>query len=233
MKNKTIVLWILMTFLYLSLSSCHKENSEDVNQDRIYTSYELFYNANEDKTYAKASFRFGNITGTLLELTNPSEVRFNDQLLSFKPALVYYEKDFAGLIQNGSFTWKDTEGNTFTNTINLRPINYPAMIDTIYRNAAYEFFWQGDSLLANEIVSLTVNGVLEGDAQIFTQSNIHSKSIILALNKLQLLGEGQGQLWLDRTLNPPLTEKTSAGGVMSGRYRPLNKTTYLDRKSVV
>jgi hypothetical protein len=227
MKKKTNFLWIIIVITLFSVSSCHKENSEDVNQNRIYASYEVFYNANEDKTYARASFRFGNATGTLLELTSPSEVRFNNELLSFKPALVYYEKDFAGMIQSGSFQWKDTDGNSFTNSINFHPINYPANIDTIHRNAAYEFFWQGDSLVANELVTLTINGVLEGDAQIFTQTNINSKSIILAMNRLQLLGEGQGQLWLDRNYSPALTEKTSAGGTINARYRPVNKTVYL------
>ncbi len=227
MKNKTILWWVLMTFLYISLTSCHKENSEDVNQNRIFASYELLYDANHDKTYARASFRFGNSTGTLLELTAPSEVRFNNELLSFKPAFVYYEKDFAGLVQNGSFTWKDTEGVSYTNPINLHLINYPIALDTIQRNASYEFFWQGDSLSSNELVTLTINGVLEGDVQLFTQTNIQSNSIILAMNKLQLLGEGQGQLWLDRTFSPPLTEKTSAGGNISSRYRPINKSVYL------
>lgn len=227
MKNKTLITFIIGLGLLFLNSRCAKENSSDVNQDRIYASYELFYNANEDKTYARASFRFGNPTGTLLELTAPSEVRFNNDLLSFKPALAYYEKEYAGLINTGSFTWTDTDGNSFTNSINMHAIDYPALLDTINRNAAFEMFWQGDSLQANEVVYLTINGVLEGDAQIFTQSNVNSKSIILAMNKLQLLGEGNGHLWLDRTYSPALQQKTSAGGAITSKYRPINKQVYL------
>lgn len=227
MKNKTLITFIIGLGLLLLNSRCAKENSSDVNQDRIYASYELFYNANEDKTYARASFRFGNPTGTLLELTAPSEVRFNNDLLSFKPALAYYEKEYAGLINTGSFTWTDTDGNSFTNSIDMHAIDYPAILDTINRNAAFEMFWQGDSLQASEVVYLTINGVLEGDAQIFTQSNVNSKSIILAMNKLQLLGEGNGHLWLDRSYSPALQQKTSAGGAITSKYRPINKQVYL------
>ncbi|HNQ44280.1 MAG TPA: hypothetical protein PKI59_07610, partial [Candidatus Cloacimonadota bacterium] len=54
-----------------------------------------------------------------------------------------------------TFKWKDTNGAEFENTITFKDINYPANLDTIARNAAYELFWVGDSLGANEKVILT------------------------------------------------------------------------------
>lgn len=218
---------VLVMFGFVLLLSCARENSDDVNQDRIYTEYELFYNANEDKTYARAIFKFGNALGTLLELTDPSEVRFNNDLLTFKPGLAYYEKDYAGYVPSGTFTWKNTEGDVFTNTISISAIDYSADLDTIPRDAAYELFWVGDSLLANQSVVLTINGVLEGDAQIFTQANVNSKSIILPLNQLSQLGQGVGTLWMDRYYKPVLTMQTGAGGVIRGIYRPINKQVQL------
>lgn len=225
MKNQIKIAWILVAFIFLS--SCHKENSSDVNQSRIYATYELSYNADDDITYAYASFRFGDITGTLLELTTPSEVRFNNQVLNFNSSLAYYEKSFAGFIQSGTFTWKDTEENTFNNTIEIHTIDYPVLLDTIYRDAAFEFFWNGDSLGVNEIVSLSIKNISEDDSQLFYQSNINEKSIILAMSKLLLLEEGQGQLWIERKYSPLLLEKTSAGGSISSRYRPINKDVYI------
>lgn len=217
---------LLLTLMFLN--ACIREESNDVNQDKIHTAYELFYNANEDKTYARAIFKFSNALGTQLQLTSPSEVTFNGDVLTFKNTLAYYEKEYVGMVTTGTFVWTDVNGLAFTNTISIKDINYPAVLDTIPRNAAYEMFWQGDSLSANERVVLTANGVLEGDAQIFSQDNINAKSIILAKNKLELMGQGQGTLWMDRYYEPVLTEKTSAGGLISGRYRPVNKTVYLD-----
>ncbi|MDD2413455.1 MAG: hypothetical protein RBS19_11405 [Bacteroidales bacterium] len=226
MKNKIRLALILVAFAFISLSSCHKESSDDVNQSRIFTSYELYYNADEDITHARASFRFGNITGTLLELSAPSEVRFNNQLLSFNSTLAYYEKSYAGFVQSGTFTWKNTEGTVFNNTIEIHSVDYPALLDTIYRDASLEFIWQGDSLGANEVLTLSISNDL-GEAQLFSQATINSKSIILPLNKLQLLEEGEAKIWMDRKYSPPLVEKTSAGGTITSRYRPVNRTVYL------
>jgi len=231
LKNQLLSL-LLLTFMFANalffLGSCAREESIDVNQDKIHTAYELYYNANEDKTYARATFKFSNALGTNLKLTAPSEVSFNGAVLTFKEGLAYYEKEYAGKIDTGTFKWKDANGVEFNNTITFKSIDYPANLDTIARNAAYEMFWQGDSLTANEKVILTVNGVLEGDAQIFTQDNVNAKSIILALNQLQLLGQGNGSLWMDRIYQPVLTEKTSAGGSIMGHYRPINKSVYLN-----
>jgi len=225
MKNLILAGSLLLVLL---IGSCAREESIDVNQDKIHAAYELFYNANEDKTYARATFKFSNALGTNLQLTSPSEVRFNGDILTFKNALAYYEKEYAGLIDSGTFKWTDTNGDVYENTITFRDINYPANLDTINRNAAYELFWVGDSLTANEKVVLTANGVLEGDAQIFYQDNLHAKSIIMALNQLQQMGQGQGTLWMDRLYEPALTQKTSAGGTITGHYRPINKSVYLN-----
>lgn len=51
--------------LLLLVASSAKEDSSDVNQNKIYCDYELFYNQNDDKTQAVARFRFGGPTGTL------------------------------------------------------------------------------------------------------------------------------------------------------------------------
>ncbi len=228
MKKLNLIKTFIVIVTLLLIISCEREDSADVNQDRIHTAYELFYNANEDKTYAIAVFRFGSATGKLLELSEPSVVKFNGDILTFKQAFAYYEKDYAGFVESGTFTWTDTDGKTFTNIISISTIDYPPNLDTIPRNTAYELFWVGDSLSANHSVVVTANSVLEGDLQIFAQSNLHSKSIILELNKLQQLGQGLGTLWMDRNYKPPISEKTSAGGILSGRYRPVNRQVYFD-----
>ncbi len=228
MKKTKLLKSVIIAGIAILCYSCEREDSADVNQDRIHTTYELFYNANEDKTYAIAVFRFGSATGSLLELSDPSIVKFNDDVLTFKSVFAYYERDYAGFIESGTFTWTDTEGNTFSNTVSIKTIDFPPGLDTIPRNAAFELFWVGDSLSQHHSVVVTANSVLEGDLQVFTQSNIHSKSIILKLNKLQQLGQGTGTLWMDRNYKPPITEKTGAGGNLVGRYRPINKEIYFD-----
>lgn len=206
----------------LSFASCIREESSAVSQDRIFTEYELFYNANEDKTYARASFKFSNALGTKLDLTDPSKVLFNDQELTFNPVLAYYEKEFAGLVPSGTFKWTDLDGNVFVNAIEIHQIAYAPGIDTIARDAAFELGWTGSGLAQNELVTVTVNGENEADAQIFSTNNVGAQSIILAKDKLAKLGAGPGTVYLDRSYLPTLTEKTGAGGILLGRYRPAN-----------
>lgn len=212
----------LVLLAITSLTSCIREESSAVNQDRIFTEYELFYNANEDKTYARATFKFSNAAGTNLDLSDPSKVLFNDQELTFNPLLAYYEKEFPGFVPNGTFKWTDLDGNDFVNTIEIHSIGYAPGIDTIARDAAFELNWSGNPLAQKELVTVTINGENELDAQIFTTNDVGAQSIILAKDKLSRLGAGPGKVFLDRSYLPELSEKTSAGGIILGRYRPAN-----------
>ncbi len=222
MKTTSI---LLLSIFVLAFFSCQRESSEDVNQDKIYTEFSLVYDANTGITYARALFKFSNITGTHLELEAPAEVRFDNDLLTFNQTLAYYEKQYTGIKTGGTFTYKDLDGHTFTNTISgIKSINFPSNFDTLHKNAAYEVIWQGDSLITGEGVTLTINGINEGDAQIFYTNSVNAHSITLPLNKLQLLGVGTGTAFLQRDITHNLLQATSAGGYIKGIYKPLNKS---------
>lgn len=224
MKIQSLIIALLCT---VTLFNCNRESSDAVNQDRIYTVYELFYNANEDKTFARATFHFSNELGTRLELADPSQVTFNGDILTFNRLLAYYEREYAGFIDNGTFEWIDTEENKFINTIQVNSIDYAATIDTIDRSSSYELSWSGDPLVENELVTLTINGENEGDARLFTTNDIGANSIILAQNILQQVGQGPGTTFLDRSYIPTLLDATGAGGRITGRFRPQNQMPYM------
>lgn len=218
MKN----LLFIFALVNLTLFSCNRESSDKVDQDTIYTIYELFYNANEDKTYARATFHFSNAFGTKLELSQPSEVTFNGDILTFQPALAFYEREYAGFVNTGTFEWNDIDGNVFTNTIEVHPIDYAEGIDTISRAGSFELNWTEGALVKDELVTVTVNGENELDAQVFTTINIGAESIILAKNKLEKLGAGPGTVFMDRSYILTPDQVTGAGGLITGRYRPEN-----------
>ncbi|MCB0596209.1 MAG: hypothetical protein H6557_13150 [Lewinellaceae bacterium] len=211
----------------LAFFSCNSESSDSVNQDRIFTVYELFYNANEDKTYARATFYFSNELGTRLELAGDSKVSFDGDPLTFNPVLAYYEREYAGFRPQGAFEWTDTEGNAFRNTVEIRPIRFASGIDTIDRSQSYELFWEEGELKANELVVLTINGENEGDARIFSTNDVGATSIILAKNKLSEVGQGPGTVFLERSFIPAIQEAPSAGGRVTGRQRAENLEVYL------
>lgn len=233
MKKTFILSIVSMLFIALSFTACEDaELSSSVDQNRIYTNYELFYNSNEDVTYARASFRFGNSLGTLLELDGTSEVSFNGDVLSKEEEpitnFLFYEKAYSGFVDNGTFTWVDNDGNNYENTIQINTIDYPDSIGLIARDSSYEMFWQGDSLAADESVTILINGDSEGDAKTFTQDADNSTSIILQEWKLEGLPVGEADFWMDRTYQPDLNDATEAGGRIKGRYRPDNISVFFE-----
>lgn len=228
MKKITSLLFIMVIVAgYVSLfTACKSEPSSDVNQDKIYTEYELYYDGNADKTYARASFKFSNITGTLLQLDAPSEVTFNGDILTFNTTLAYYEKEYAGVISSGTFVWTDLNGTSYSNTISMKTIAFPAVVDSINKDSSFELDWVGDSLTTNENVTLTMTDA-SASVQIFYTNDLNSQSIILAANQLQYLLDGSATMNFDRRYQPGLTSQNTAGGLITGRYRPVKKTTIL------
>lgn len=223
----------LFAFLGLGvlMTSCDvdPEPSDSVDQDRIFGDYELFYNQNEDKTTAKATFRFGNgPQGTPLELVGGSQVTFNGEILTkFTDPVTNttsYTKEYAGQVPNGTFLWVDADGKQFSNSISMKTIDYPAGLVLMNQDSAYDFVWQGDPLIVDEQVWLWVNGDTLYDAQTFLQGSPGSTNIILEKRKLERLAKGPATLVMDRRYEPEVEEKTSAGGRIVGRYRPTNIT---------
>ncbi|MBL7807609.1 MAG: hypothetical protein JNN28_07345 [Saprospiraceae bacterium] len=216
-------LFMLAALAVLATSSCQRESSADVNQDRIFTHYELFYNENEDITYAKAWFRFGSITGTQLELAAPSEVTFEGDKLVFNKLLAYYEKQYAGLKTSGTFHWEDTDGKAFDNTITINAIGFGVIPDSVARNAAFTIPWTGNALGNEEAVGVWINGENEGDAQAALTIEDGATSLIVPADKMNKVGAGPGKIYLERRSSPSLTEVTGAGGYGAGVFRAKTK----------
>jgi hypothetical protein len=217
----------LPIFLLLTLflqTACQRESSSDVKQDRIHTTYELYYNADEDITYARAWFRFGNATGTLLELASPSAVTFDGEAMTFNGLLAFYEKKFAGLKSSGKFRWEDTEAKVFENSIDVRPIAFGVLPDSLARNAALAIPFTGGPILEREIVGIWANGENEGDAQAAATFEVGAGSVIVGADKMTKIGAGPGKIYMDRRYTPSILEAPSAGGILTGVYRAKTKS---------
>jgi hypothetical protein len=220
MRNTLLALAL---FSVLLGSSCQRESSADVKQDRIFTHYELFYNANEDITYARAWFNFGSLTGTQLELAAPSIVTFENDALTFNKVLAFYEKKYPGFKASGKFHWEDTDGKVFENTVTIQEIGFGVMPDTIARTAALSIPWTGNVLGADEAVGTWINGENEGDAQAAVTIETGATALIVPLNKISKVGAGPGKIYLERRSAPALLEVTGAGGYGAGVYRATTK----------
>lgn len=214
----------------LSLSllvACAKEDSENVNQDSIYSIYELHFNKSQDKTTARATFRFGGPTGTLLDLSDPAKVTFEGDELLHNSTLGFHSKTYAGFKDSGAFQYTDLDNKVFNNsTKKLIPIDFTS-VDTIDANAAHTFTWTGVPVQDFETVSVTIDGTMQDNFEIFTTSLTGATQIILSANRLQKLGKGMAKCILKRSYNRlTIAEATSKGGRINTDYE-VEKMIYI------
>ena len=141
MKMKKLL--FLLLGVGLLIGSCAKEDSNDVNQDKIWSEYKLYYDQNDDKTHAIARFRFGGATGTLLELTDSTNasVTYNGTVMPYNAWWGAHHLEFAGNITTGNFVYTNTEGTTYSNSVptGAESIAYPIGFDTIVMSVAETF----------------------------------------------------------------------------------------------
>lgn len=197
--------------------------SEDVNQRRIHTRYELRYDGDSDQTFATAQFRFGGPTGTQLELSGTSEVTFNGQRLTYRSIpgvnLSYYERTYVGTISTGTFRFVDADGNVFANAATLRPIGLPASVEPIERDRSSELAWAGAPLAVGETVTVTLSGPAASLA-VFRQTQVGATSVILNAAGLRDLAPGAYRLTLEREYERAPDEAPEAGGRVHAKYQP-------------
>lgn len=201
------------------LASCAKDKSSNVNQDSIYSIYELNYNASTDKTVARATFRFGGPTGTLLELEDPAVARFNGDQLLYSALLGSHSKEYAGFTNSGTFTYVDVDNNTFTNASStLVPIGAPSLT-TLSNANAYTYTWTGAPIAANETVTLTIDGTQQNNIEIISSSQVGATELIIPASKLQNIGLGTATFLLVRSHNRLTVDQgTTEGGRMATNY---------------
>ena len=226
--KKLFIGLIALLSLSAAMTSCQKEDSSDVNQDKIYTVYELFYNENTDKTVAICRLRFGSPTGTLLEATDPAQVTFDGDILPYSVVYSGHAKEYAGLVTSGTFAYTNVDGVTFTNsTPTMTTLSHPTNFDTIVKSQANTYTWVGNALAANERVNLFVGTWTWGQDALFFAYGNGANNIVMGTNQLSNLAEGSSTLYVDRVHEVAITEGTSEGGVIRSVYRPTNITVQI------
>lgn len=219
--KKLVLTTLVVTAAYLM--SCEPEDSADVNQDRIWTAYELFYNENNDKTIAIARFKFGNSLGTLLELNDPAVVRFNGDELSYNPIYAGHAREYAGKLTSGTFEYVNVDGEVFTNIIpTLNEIAFPDNFTTITKGQANSFKWDGTALAGRERVNVFVGSWTWGDdAAIFT-TGAGLDEVVMGSDQVDDLPLGPATCHMDRVNAAEATEVPEAGGEVRTRYKASN-----------
>ncbi|HWN68838.1 MAG TPA: hypothetical protein VNM90_14470 [Haliangium sp.] len=214
----------LMFLAALSLGAddagCQSEASSDVNQDRIYTSYWVVYDAETDQTFARAQFRFGSGIGTTLELSDGAEVTFNGEVMPFNALLDWHEAIFAGRVEKGLFEYIDVAGNVYVNEV---PVIDDAALgdvpDTLSADSSFSLVWEGTPLGSDEMIEI----LLAHDANRFDfarweQRGVGTSSIVLSRDGLISVEPGNAVLQLRRWHDYKPAEAPEAGGKLTTTF---------------
>ena len=219
-KMKATRVSILLALVVLATLGCRKEVSKNIDQDKIYTQYELFYDQTEDVTYASATFKFSSANGTKLKLSEPSSITVDGADMNWQEELGYYRNEFSGFKSTATFNWVDLDGNSFTNTIDVRDIALPATINDLHFSDPVTYFsWNGSPLDSSESVTLTIDGPGNTDTRNFSIDTVGATTITIDSVRLSQIDSGMVQLFLNLRYSPALTEQTTRGGTITGRYQ--------------
>ena len=222
-----MIVCVMAMFLF---TACESESSEDVNQDRIFTTYEILYLQDQDKTVARALFTFGNAAGTRLELSQGASVMFNNQTIPFKDLLGHYELELSGLVNSGTFDYTDLNGNDFTNSFSIDPIEFnQSAPDTINRSSSYSIDWIGNPVgsgASSVVVTVVPNNI--GQSKLFIEADEGATSVILEPTILMDIDPQPGKLFIERKDVTDVIDGTSAGGVQKGNFRAMSKSITIE-----
>jgi len=212
------VIIIISGLVYLS--SCQREDSIDANQDRIYTYYEMNYDANDDITTAKAIFRLGSPTSSKLKLSEGSYVTFNGQELSYNGFYAYYQNELLGSVETGTFVFTDLNGNTYTNEVDFNEIEFPSNMPDIEKGTVYDIEWIGAAVAENEVVTFSIIGPSDADSDDYTvtASQIGAHSIQLSAAKTNSFTPGASILSLERKFETENINAPSVGGKIITKF---------------
>ncbi|MBL8937639.1 MAG: hypothetical protein JNM69_23960 [Archangium sp.] len=218
--KRVLLVWLLALPLLTGASGqgCGGEDSSVVKQDRIFTQYWLFYDANTDITSARATFRLGNALGTLLELTDPAKVTFNEKPLSYKSVPGWHEAEFPGRV-TGAFVYSNVDGQRFTVQVAALPEATVQEALTIPAGKAYSFTWKGPPIAKDERLEVIVTGENKLDFSIVEQRGVGATDVVIGADKTRRFA-AQGWLGVRRTLESSPKEAPDAGGMVWATSQP-------------
>lgn len=218
------VLFSLSLLFAVVFTSCTGESAGDVNQDRIYTEYEQFYNSNTGTTTVIARFRFGNALGTILELDSTDNVKFNGDDLPYSIFWGAHVREYVGNIAPGTFVYTNLDGNVFTNTVpTFETIDFPSNFTELSRSTPYDFQWTGTAIGQNQEVGVFVGSWAWGDDTWNFTNSVGATNMVFGINSLSNLPLGTSTVYLDRTTRKTNIQGTSRGGVIKGKFRAPNR----------
>jgi hypothetical protein len=136
---KRLLFLLLLSFCCTAMrcASGNKLESGNVNQQEIYQSYSI--KRSPDGLEIRATFRLKDRYGDTLALTSPSRVSYNDKEMMRRDYFMNganYVVDEKSYSPTNRFSFTDTRGKTYSNSISLEPLEFASLASLSLGKAA-------------------------------------------------------------------------------------------------
>ena len=218
----------MKNILFLAISaafivSCKKDSSK-VDQDKIVQTYKIVYDAETNKTTFYAQFNQEKENGKDLELTGSSSITINGEAMERSGSV--YSKTFNGLMNTGTFVFTDTEGKTYTNTINGEQSVSNDSGSYIDKSSSNSWYFGGGAVASGEqIIVALVNTSDSGKSSTSKTSTVGAYYVNITVSDMSNLITGDATATTKRYSESTSGEWTSVGGK--------KESTYSSTKSIV
>lgn len=211
----------MRSILFLALSaafivSCKKDSSK-VNQDKIFQTYKIVYDAETNKTTFYAQFNEEKENGKDLELTGSSSITVNGEAMSRSGSV--YSMTVNGFSSTGTFVFTDTDGKTFTNTITGEQSIGNDSGSYLDMNSANYWYFSGANIASGETVNVSVvSNSDSGKSASASSSTSGNGYVLMTVSNMSNLITGDATAVTKRTSETTSGNWTSAGGKLVSTY---------------
>ena len=208
MKFNTLIFSLMV--IGLTNISCKRESSNDIKDDKIWKSYTVKFDEEQNDFKVNSTFRIGNSWGTKLKLTGNSSVSFGGVDLQWKSTLAFYEYKQNSAILDGSFFWTDDNGITAEYYTPIYKANLPTNINSFNRDEETKLFWLGETLRKNETLTVIIIGKL-GLVKEFDARGEGTNYVTLNRTEINDLALGNAILFFRRELRSTFNDQANGG----------------------
>jgi len=218
MKRRSTIGIAVLSILFFT--ACKKEASINIDQNRIYSDYEVTYDQMSNQTTSRAVFRVDSKSGKKIELTYPARVGFNGENLDWRNLGGSYDSERSGNHLNGSFTYIDIDENSFQNAGSVtNPIDLPFGMNNISKNGNFFLPWTGEAIQPGETVTVVIDGGSQSGSKTFTATAVGSSYISLEQYRLNQLVTGTARIQIQREKTEALQQSNLSGGRITSTYK--------------
>lgn len=198
-------------------SSCLGDIKNDIDPDNVQAYYIMEYNYETDTTTVSTYFLYYD---SYYQLDSDEEITFNGSGLTeySSQGVTSYYKEFAGMIDTGTFEFSNFDGDTFTNTVEqTNDISPKFPLDITVTNGG-TVKWIGDPLKEGQTITLFIRSIENGS--VFREELTTKGATQFSFGKAKLPDyiNGDVEVAMFRTQSYELDEQTTAGGVISAIY---------------